>query len=124
MKIDSLTANTQKLSKTQELTSKSGDFQKMVTEVQEKKDETQLKEACQQIEALFIHQLISQMRKGVPQNGLLPPSTATKIYRDMLDTEYSKEMAKSPDNLGLAAMLYKDLTSKWKVDSPEIDVKE
>lgn len=73
------------------------------------KDEEKLKKACRDIEALFIHQMLKQMKATVPQGGLFPESMATKIYRDMLDTEYSKIISESPDNLGIAEMLYKEL---------------
>lgn len=124
MKIDALTATASQLKKNQQLTAKNGDFQKMVVQAQEKQDETQLKEACQQMEALFINQLLSQMRKGIPKNDLLPQSSATRIFQDMLDAEYSKEMAKSPDNLGIADILYQDLTRKWKTAVPPSEIKE
>jgi flagellar protein FlgJ len=97
--------NLERISKQEE-----NSFQDVLNRVKEEKDTEKLKKACRDIETLFIHQMLKQMKATVPQGGLLPESMATRIYRDMLDTEYSKLIAESPDNLGIAKMLYKELS--------------
>ena len=88
---------------------KAGDFQELVRQAREEQDDLKLRKACQEMEALFIHQMLREMRATVPESGLLPESAAAKIYRDMLDEAYSKIIAESRDNLGLGEMLYRQL---------------
>ena len=52
-----------------------------------------LKQSCQDFEAIFIQSLFKEMRKTVPEGGLFPRSTATEMYRDMLDQEVAKKVA-------------------------------
>lgn len=85
------------------------DFKTILRQAQNKRDDTGLREACQKIEAVFIHQMLQQMRATVPQSGFLEEKSAAKIYRDMLDQEYSELMARSNSNLGLADLLYRQL---------------
>lgn len=88
------------------------DFQKLLAKARGEEDDRKLREACEEIEAIFIHQMLRQMRATVPSGGLLSESNAAKIYRDMLDEEYSRIMAHSPTNMGLAEMLYKQLAEE------------
>lgn len=88
---------------------KDSNFQMLVKQAQAEKDEKKLMESCQEIEAIYIHQMLRQMRATVPQGGLINESSASKMYQEMLDEEYSKLMAKSHNSLGIADMLYKQL---------------
>lgn len=97
----------------------SADFQKILQQAQKEQDDKKLREACQEIEALFIHQMLTQMRNTVPKGGLIAESTAEKIYRDMLDEQYSIIMSKSPNNLGLADLLYDQLKVQEKLQEPD-----
>lgn len=86
-----------------------GDFQKLVRQAREEQDDLKLRQACQEMEAIFIHQMLREMRATVPEGQFLPESSAAKIYRDMLDESYSKIIAESRGNLGLGEMLYRQL---------------
>lgn len=96
----------------------SGNFQQSLEEALQKKDDEKLKEACQQMEAIFIRQMLRQMRATVPQGGLLQETAASRVYRDMLDDEYSKLMASSRQSIGLAGMLYRQLKREEEGVSP------
>ena len=72
-------------------------------------DDQKLKEACQEFEAIFLHKMLQQMRAGIPSGGLIGESYASKIYKDMLDEQYSKLIAKSPGSIGIAELLYQQL---------------
>lgn len=91
------------------LNKKDSDFQAVLNKVQSEKDDQALMEACQELEAVFVNQLLRQMRATVPKNTLVEESMGSSIYKDMLDEEYSKMIAKSRNNFGLAEMLYKQL---------------
>lgn len=91
------------------LSKKNNDFQEILNKVQNEKDDKKLREACQEMEAVYVNQLLRQMRATVPKSGLLEESAGSAIYREMLDEEYSKLIAKSPSSLGIAEMLHKQL---------------
>lgn len=75
-------------------------------------EDAALKKACQEIEAIFIQQMLKQMRATVPKSELIPESSATQLYQDMLDSEYSKLMSESSQSFGIADMLYKQLKGR------------
>ncbi len=84
-------------------------FEKAMQQALVEKDEKKLREACQNMEALFVYKMLQQMRSTIPEGGYLTAGSAEKIYRDMLDEEYSKLIAGSNGNFGLAKMLYEQL---------------
>ena len=62
--------------------------------------DAKLKEACEGFESVFIHQLIKEMRKTVPKDGLLH-SSQEEQYSSMFDEELAKSLAKG-GGIGLA----------------------
>lgn len=114
MKIDSsgLASNAAKIAESSYQNKTGTDFQQVLKKVQEEKDDTKLREACREIEAIFIHQMLKQMRATVPQSSLIEESSAAKIYRDMLDEKYSQIMARSSNSLGLADLLYNQMKAQ------------
>jgi len=102
------------------LSKKNNDFQDILSKVQNEKDDKKLREACQEMEAVYVNQLLRQMRATVPKSGLMEESAGSAIYKEMLDEEYSKLIAKSPSSLGIAEMLYKQL----KQDTSTVKVNE
>ncbi len=68
----------------------------------------QLKNLAQDYEGVFLNQLVSAMRKTVPENEFMPTSHAEKVYRSMLDQEYAKQLAKS-EQIGLSKVVYAQL---------------
>jgi flagellar protein FlgJ len=76
-----------------------------------------LQAACEDLEALFIHHLLSEMRKTVSKSGLIDGGRSEEIYTSLMDSELAKEMARS-GGLGLSAILQEqlgDLTGKRRV---------
>lgn len=66
----------------------------------------ELMDVCKDFEGIFIHMMLKEMRKTVPDGGFMEKSTATKIFEDMFDEEISKEVSKSDEGIGLAKVLY------------------
>jgi flagellar protein FlgJ len=66
----------------------------------------QLREACQEFEALLMGQLFREMRNSVPDDGMLPRSEAEKTFQTLLDGEYARTMSRTAST-GLAEMLYR-----------------
>jgi flagellar protein FlgJ len=60
------------------------------------------------MEALFIHHMLSEMRKTVPKSGFMDAGRAEEIYTSLLDAELAKEMARS-GGLGLSVILQEQL---------------
>ena len=51
--------------------------------------------AARGLESLLVDQLVQEMRKTVPENDLIPASHGEKVYRQMLDSEYSRMLSDS-----------------------------
>ena len=73
------------------------------------KEDAKLKAACKDMESVFLNMLLTQMRRSVPKNGLLPRSSQQDIMQSMLDTELTKNMSQA-GGTGLAEMLYRQLS--------------
>jgi len=73
----------------------------------EEKKET-LKKLCQDMESIFMYQMIKVMRKSVPESEFVEKGPGEKIFKEMLDEKYAQKMA-SASTTGLADMLYRSL---------------
>jgi flagellar protein FlgJ len=67
-----------------------------------------LHDISKQFEALFVNQMVSEMRKTVVRGGLIPESQAEKVYQSMLDSDYAQKIADS-EQVGLSKMIYQQL---------------
>ena len=74
-----------------------------------KNDLPRLKKACQMFEAMFINELFKEMRKTVPEGGLIKKQNSDKIYQSLLDQEYATKMAEA-GGIGLGNILYGQLS--------------
>jgi Rod binding domain-containing protein len=70
--------------------------------------EQELKTACEEMEALFIHHLLSEMRKTVDKSGLMDGGRSEEIYTSLMDAELAKDMARA-GGLGLSTILQEEL---------------
>jgi flagellar protein FlgJ len=68
-----------------------------------------LKTACDDMEALFIHHMLSEMRKTIPKSGLVDGGRAEEIYTSLMDVELAKNMASS-GGLGLSTLLLEQMS--------------
>ncbi len=68
-----------------------------------------LQKATQQFEGYFLHELLKEMRKTVPDDKLLgDDGNGKQIFQDMMDQTLSDKMASRGD-LGMAKMMYDQL---------------
>ena len=80
----------------------------------EEREAKKLREACEGFEAMFLSMMYKQMRATVPEGGLFgKKSNALEIFEDMRDTEMMNAAAKS-GGIGIADMMYKQLTIKTR----------
>ena len=75
-----------------------------------KKDQHRLKQACQELESLFISHLLKEMRATVTKSGFLRDGRAEELYTSMLDGQLAKELS-AKGGIGLAGLLLDNLES-------------
>ena len=76
-------------------------------------NDKELLKACQDFEAVFLHQMLKEMRKTVPKEGIIPESNEQDVFTTMFDEEVAKTMSKQ-GGFGLAEMLFEQLRDKSK----------
>jgi flagellar protein FlgJ len=81
-------------------------------------DDKKLLKACQEFEALFVQQILKEMRKTIPKDGLVPQTHESEVYESMFDEEVSTLMSQQ-GKLGLAEMLFDQLRDKSRDQKPQ-----
>jgi flagellar protein FlgJ len=69
-------------------------------------DDKILMDTCKDFETIFVHMMLKEMRKTIPDGGLTEKTTAREIFEDMYDYEMAQAVCKEGDGLGLAKMMY------------------
>jgi len=72
------------------------------------KSSSQLKEACSELESLFLYYLFKEMRATVPKTGFISGGKAEEIYTSMLDFRLAKELSHK-GGIGLSSLLLEKL---------------
>ena len=67
-------------------------------------NEPELRDACLEMESLFIHHLLKEMRATIDKSGFISGGRAEEIYTSMLDAETAKNIS-TRGGIGLAQML-------------------
>ena len=67
-----------------------------------------LEEACAEFESLFIEKLFHEMKKSVPESGLLNGGIGEDMYMDLFYREVARSLS-SGKGMGLGDMLYRAL---------------
>ncbi len=91
--------------------SKQKEFEEILDEAVDKKDDEGLKQTCKDLESVMVSMVIKNMRATVPKDGLYGDSLGTDVFTSMLDEEYAKEISDA-GGFGLADILYKQLSNK------------
>jgi peptidoglycan hydrolase FlgJ len=77
----------------------------------ETEEQKKLFKAAQEFESVMLGMVFKQMRASVGSSDPLDQGQANKIFKDMLDDEYSKTFA-AAGGIGLADTLYRQM-SDW-----------
>lgn len=77
----------------------------------DKTDPQRLKETAQQFEAIFIQQMFKEMRRNIPNEGLIPRGNADDIYAQLLDFEAAKITAQQ-GGIGLTKLIMQQLSKE------------
>ena len=86
------------------------DFKQALDSAIQNGEEQELKEACVEFESYFLNMMFKSMRKTVVSSGgLFEKSNAEKMFQEMLDEELTKKIA-NEGGIGLADMMYKQLS--------------
>lgn len=78
----------------------------------------ELRKAAQDFEAIFIAQLLKNMRKGVSESGLFGKGFSGSMYQSMFETTLAREMA-SKGGLHLSDIIVESLQPSGKASGPE-----
>jgi Rod binding domain-containing protein len=81
-------------------------------------EDPKLKGACEEMEALFLHHLLSEMRKTVAKSGLLDGGRAEEIYTSLMDAELAQQMARD-GGLGLSSLLLQQTRARDGFKAPD-----
>ena len=71
-------------------------------------DDSRFKTVCNDMEALFINHMLSEMRKTVTKSGLTDGGRAEEVYTSLMDAELAKDLAHR-GALGLSSMVREQL---------------
>ena len=70
-----------------------------------------LRDVCRQMESLFIHHLLKEMRATIHKSGFISGGRAEEIYSSMLDAEMAAKIS-TRGGIGLSEMLLHQLGSR------------
>ena len=70
--------------------------------------DAELSDACRQMESLFIHHLLKEMRDTIHKSGFISGGNAEEIYTSMLDAEIAAKIS-TRGGIGLTEMLLHQL---------------
>ena len=71
----------------------------------------QLKEACAELESLFIYSLLKEMRATIPKAGFISGGKAEEMFTSMLDSQLAKELA-AKGGIGFSSIILDQLGSR------------
>ena len=80
--------------------------QKKMNNLEKSTDDQKLMEACQEFESIFLYMMMKEMKKTVPEDGIVEKSQGTIMFEEMHLEELAKDMSKGDNGIGLAKELY------------------
>ena len=86
-------------------------------------DDSRLKAVCNDMEALFINHMLSEMRKTVTKSGLTDGGRAEEVYTSLMDAELAKDLAHR-GALGLSSMVREQLDRRGAVSQVPVAPKK
>jgi flagellar protein FlgJ len=85
------------------------DFARLLDKAQSQRDKERLKEACKEMEAVFINTVLERMRATIIREGLIKESLGESIFTSMLDGELAQKISEG-GGTGIADLLYRQLS--------------
>lgn len=87
--------------------------QERINSLKDNPDDKKLMDVCREFESIFIHMMLKEMKKSVPDDGIIEKSQGTKIFEEMHLEELSKDVSKGDNGIGIAKMLYDQFKSGY-----------
>ncbi|HHF98429.1 MAG TPA: hypothetical protein ENL39_02960 [Candidatus Aerophobetes bacterium] len=75
-----------------------------------------LKRVCSQFEAIFLSYLFRQMKKTIPQSGLIEKEWSNRVYEEEFYNAIAQKIAET-QSIGLARVLFNELKNKIEKSS-------
>jgi soluble lytic murein transglycosylase-like protein len=79
------------------------------------------RKVAQEFESLFTSIMMRSMRSTIDRGDFIPESMGEKIYTQMLDDEYAKEISKNA-SLGLADLIFKEIERSENSDDSSLGI--
>ncbi|OQY02673.1 MAG: flagellar biosynthesis protein FlgJ [Desulfobacteraceae bacterium 4572_130] len=74
-----------------------------------KKEQKELKQACQGFEAIFLRTMLKSMRATLPKDNIFGQNHGMDIYKSMYDQHLADKISKGNNSVGIGNFLYKHL---------------
>lgn len=88
--------------------------QKKINNLDKSQDDKKLMEACQEFESIFLYMMMKEMRKTVPEDGIVEKSQGTIMFEEMHLEEMANEISKGDNGMGLAKQLYNQFKAQGR----------
>ena len=93
------------------------DFKDLLAKAAENNDDTELKEACDQLESYMLSMVFKQMKESMLQddeNALIPKGDYTSTFEEMMINNMADKMVEA-GGIGLSDQLYKQMKNSYGV---------
>lgn len=91
------------------------DFKALLDKAAQNNDDTELKEACDQLESYMLSMVFKQMKESMLQddeNALIPKGDYTSTFEDMMINNMADRMVEA-GGIGLSDQLYKQMKNSY-----------
>lgn len=82
-------------------------------------EERRLRQVAQQMEGMFVQQLLKAMRETVPQEGVIDGGAGEEMFQGMMDEHLSGLVPQNWES-GLGSAIYRQLRGALKGADPEV----
>ena len=86
------------------------DFKNKLESAMNSKDKEQLKKVSQELEAIFLNMMFSQMKSTIIKSDLVKEAPGHEIWQSMFNEKIAEESSKGK-SIGLADMIYKQIST-------------
>ncbi|MAZ03337.1 MAG: chemotactic signal-response protein chel [Sneathiella sp.] len=78
------------------------------------RNEEQIRETAREFEAFFLSQVLNSMSSGLETDSMFGGGESEKMFRGMLNDEYSKSMSRN-NSVGIADAVYREMLALQEV---------
>lgn len=86
-----------------------------------KNDPKKIEKASKDFESFLISYMVKEMRKSIPNDGILPRSDAENSFQEALDQNYSKVLAEK-GGLGLSRIMIERWRKNISVEDKQAEI--